>query len=170
MQHEQTAYDRLEKMLISDTKIENSWNEISSSPDSAIEKFHEKQPIISEFLVEALSGLSQEAGDLGFFATLVVWRAYDLSDAASEPVTSDTMTEKYHAACAWIQKLAEGEDSVLLEKKLRDVRSYSQPHVMRYVIEAILDSHEDGLELSPDELERLFVCLKAIVDALDQLV
>jgi hypothetical protein len=158
-------------MQISDASVENSWSEISSSSsefvDTLVEKFHEKQPIIADFLTEAMFGLSPEAGDLGFFAALIVWRSCDLETGAVHPVSLDTMTEKYHAALAWVKSFGrEGEESVLLEKKIRDFQSYPQPYLMRYALDAVLDCHEDGLDIAPEEQERLLVCLKAVVDAL----
>lgn len=155
---------------IPDTTIEKSWNEISSDPEKCVEKFHEDESVVADFLSEAFRDFGSEALDLGFFVALVVWRAIDLTGRKTTIISSDMMTEEYRSALAWVEKFGKGEDSILLEKKIRDHASYSQPHLMRFVLDAVLDCHEDGLDLSPEEQERLLVCLKAVVDAYSRLV
>jgi hypothetical protein len=160
---------------IADEIIEKSWSEISSlfadgaekKFQEAVEALHENEPVIADFVSEAFASLAPEAADLGFFATLVVWRSFDLGEKRPSPISPERMSECFRAARVW----GDQEDEFLLfEKKIRDPKAYAQPHLMRYVLEAVLDCQEDGLDLDPEDQERLLVCLKAVVDAFSSIV
>jgi hypothetical protein len=154
---------------ITDQMIERAWSELTgvaaagqAEPAEALmEAFATTQPALSELLARTFDGLGPEATDLAWFAGLVVFRALgpDLAEVPPERVIAE-----YRATEAWIAGLsASGTDPILLEKKLRDFAQYGEPELMRYVVEAILDAHEDGLEVAPAELERVFLVLRALV-------
>jgi hypothetical protein len=163
---------------IADEIIEKSWSEISSlfvagaekKFQEAVESLHASEPVVADFVTEAFASLSPDGADLGFFATLVVWRSFELSrlgEKSRSPVSPERMSECFRTAQAW--GLRE-EEVLLLEKKIRDPQAYAQPHLMRYVLDAVLDCQEDGLDLDPEDQERLLVCLKAVVDAFSSVV
>jgi hypothetical protein len=56
-------------------------------------------------------------------------------------------------------------EAILLQKKLSDFSRFPEPELMRYVVELILEAHEDGLELEPEEQQQLLLVLKTLIDA-----
>lgn len=180
----------MRRIIVPDEKIEKAWQELRHAASTvedesaeASEKFSpwagwmeelaETQPALSAFLGEGFQRVSPEGAELGYFASLVIWRAFVLFsvEPRSEPrleigqASSTLVMERYNDAWKWIGSLG-AADAVLAEKKLRDPGRYDQPHLMSYVVDTVLDAHEDGIELDPRDQERLLVILRVVADTL----
>ncbi|MDR3608676.1 MAG: hypothetical protein P4M08_15035 [Oligoflexia bacterium] len=158
--------------MISDSILDSAWHEVAdqSSPEALIEKMAEAQPALADFLAEAASIFeSPDAVDLVYFMVLVVWRACGAVKDPLPLLSESAIAEAYRQAEAWAEGFGAapgGAGAILAEKKLQDYRSYPEPHLMAFVIQAVLDCVEDGLELTPEDQIRALVIAKAVVDVL----
>ncbi len=156
--------------LIEDPTVDTAWREVSASandPERAgelFEAFAQAQGALGAYLAEAFDGLSPDAVELGYFASLVIWRALSHENVISE-VTAEEIAGGFARLRDWLDSMA-STDPVLFEKKLRDTLPHPQPHVLRYLVDAVFDAHEDGLELSARDQERLYLALRVALDTL----
>jgi hypothetical protein len=158
---------------ISDSNIESAWNEVSQASASSehlselMDRFGEAEPAMVEFIAEASSLWGSDAVDLVFHASLVIWRSVQESregeSRSFENVTPEKLIDCFEKNSQWMNE-QDGE-AVLLQKKLSDFSKFSEPELMRFSVELILEAHEDGLELEPEEQQQLLLVLKTLVDA-----
>lgn len=158
---------------VNDLLIEQAWNEVSqagSSPDvlsDLMNRFGEEQPSVFDFVSEASASLSDDARDLLFHASLVIWLSFALVRGESEPelpnVQAESLIQSFETNSEWLQK-QQGE-AILIQKKLSDYSRFSEPDLMRYAVELIFEAHEDGLEIEPEEQEDLLLILKTLIDS-----
>lgn len=159
---------------VGDFQVEQAWNEISgagSTPDAIaelMERFGEEQPFVFDFVSEASANLSDDARDLLYHASLVIWRAFALaqgeSEAALPVVGAESLVQGFEKSSEWLEK-QQGE-AILIQKKLSDFSRFQEPELMRYAVELVFEAHEDGLEIEPDEQEDLLLVLKTLIECL----
>ncbi|MFL5814290.1 MAG: hypothetical protein ACJ763_11985 [Bdellovibrionia bacterium] len=154
---------------VTDTHIESAWNEVSqasSLPESIsdlMERFGESEPVVADFVAEAAAQWGSDAMDLAYHAALVIWRAFQASGPAMGPVKPETLVECFEKNSAWLEQ-QEGE-AILVQKKLSDFSKFPEPELMRYAVELVLEAHEDGLEIEPEEQQELLLVLKTLIDS-----
>jgi hypothetical protein len=155
---------------ISDSHIEHAWQEVTEATASKekltelMAHFGEAQPAVVEFISEASSQWESDAADLVFHASLVIWLSFLEAQVKFSQVQSEQLVEQFQKNLDWLE--AQQGDAVLLQKKLVDFSRFSEPELMRYVVELIFEAHEDGLEVEPEEQQQLLLVLKTLIDSM----
>jgi hypothetical protein len=154
---------------VSDIHIESAWNEVSeasSSPElisDLMDRFGESEPVVADFIAEAAAQWGGDATDLAYHAALVIWRAVQTSGQFPNAVKPETLIGCFEKNSAWLEQ-QQGE-AILVQKKLSDFSKFPEPELMRYAVELVLEAHEDGLEIEPEEQEELLLVLKTLIDS-----
>lgn len=155
--------------LISEKVVEKTWKEAANiSPQHAnkeILKVGQSQPELLAFLMESTDDLSSEAQELTIYLFFVIYRMFHTSGTRIRRVTSREITE-CHDKNQNLLKDLESQDAFF--DKVTTFQVLSQPYVMKYVSEALLEEEEDFSGLSEEENRLLFLLMKTVVDALDK--
>lgn len=151
---------------VSNAEIDAAWQSINAlAEDGGIEEFMERlnaaQPAVLDFVLSSADRLGGDAADLLVHSALVIWDAFG-RNSAPEIQHADLM-KCGQAAQEWLDDF-DGE-AVLLQKKLSDLKAYSEPNLMGYVIDTVFECGEDGLEIEPEDQRALLILLKAMIDA-----
>jgi hypothetical protein len=167
--------NEMTKKIVPDAIVDEAWREVAAATDETVlatlnETFAQEQPAVADMLGEASSNFAPDATDLAYFIALVLWKACAraAAPAALREISESALTEAFHEAERWYSELggANGHDgAILAEKKLKDPKSYAEPYLMGFVIDAVMECIEDGLELTPEEQFSVLVLSKALVDA-----
>jgi len=158
---------------VSDGMIESAWQQVSEAGASPkrlselMDRFGGLEPAVFDFVSEASVHWSEDASDLAFHAALVIWLSFSESDVqtnrSSTAVSADSLIRHFEKNSEWLDQ--QQGDAILIQKKLSDFSRFSEPELMRYVVELVFEAHEDGLELEPEEQQELLLVLKSVVDS-----
>lgn len=128
----------------------------------------QRQPELMRFMREPTENISEGASELTFYLFFVVVRMFQKPYGSQvQEVTTDGVMESFEANQELLEHLARVQDKFL--EKLADPLQWDQPHVLRYVVEAMLEAsvaEEEALEFSEQEFGYLFLLLKTVVDSL----
>jgi nitrogen-specific signal transduction histidine kinase len=61
----------------------------------------------------------------------------------------------------------EGTDDKFVERIIQ-IQASRQPHVVKYVVDALMEEERDAVLLSDDDRGLIFIILKTVIDALDK--
>ncbi len=149
--------------------VQAAWKEVARLDDAAtssqMARLGATQPDLVAFVSTYLAGLRPPARDLGIYLLAVVLRMFERAHgAAPKRVGAETVFEIYHRNEALLLSL-EGAHDLFYDRVARA----RQPHVMGYVLSALLEFGDapGDPSLTAEETATLFLVLKAVVDALD---
>ncbi len=158
---------------ISEAMVEETWIEISQLPPeearTQVEGVWERQPELMQFLMELTEELSQGASELAFYIFFVVVRIFEKAYGERlQEVMAEEILESFEANQDFLERLATVNERFL--ERLPDKTLGEQPHVLRYVVEALMEAEtqEDPMELSEQEFGFLFLVLKTVIDSLQK--
>ena len=101
-----------------------------------------------------------------FYLGTVVWQMMAQGDAPLTKVTEQILEQAEDANRTMMESLVDASDDEtrgVMEKMLRE---YSQPEVLKYVVEALMESAQ-GEEVRQDNLGVMMVDLKTVIDCLN---
>lgn len=130
----------------------------------------EDQPQLLAFMSQFTQDLDEAAEGLAIYLFFVVYRMFRSTYGGDMPtVTPDEVIESYE----YNEKVLEGLQDAPGEFWTATAREEmaSQPHVVRYVVEALFEAPEDEElknSLSEEEEGYIFLLLKTVIDALDK--
>jgi lipoate synthase len=152
--------------------VEKTWQEVAGfSPDRAkkeIMKIGNSQPELLAFVTESSKEMSQEVRELAIYMFLVVYRMFKQSHGKIQKISSEEIIECYENNEGLMERL-EGADEKFLDR-IASVQTSRQPHVVNYVVDALMedDEGEDTEALTEEQKGFLFLLLKTVIDVLDQ--
>jgi hypothetical protein len=156
---------------LSEEFVEKTWQEVAGlGPDSADREMRamgKSQPDLLAFLVTFTEDFGQEAKELAVYLGFVVYRMFAGSGAAIPRITSRTIMAAYNEN-ARVLKGLEGVGEGIVDAVAREGSSV-QPHVVSYVLDALMEgAEEENVELGGEDIALLFVLLKTEIEVLDR--
>lgn len=156
--------------MIPDEIVQATWKEVAGFRGMRARKemarLAKRQPDLFTFVVTETEDLSREANELAVYLLFVVTRMFEKGGTVAR-ISSAVILEQFQSSVSELELLV-GANDQFIEKAAAGQASW-QPHVMRYILEALMDAGDepDPVELTEDELGGLFLILKTVVDALD---
>ncbi|MCC6346604.1 MAG: hypothetical protein IT388_05390 [Nitrospirales bacterium] len=156
--------------IISEERVEKVRREVAvmepAQGNREMIALSKSQPDLLAFLVHATEDIDPSAAEFAVFMAFVVHRMFQ-QEEGFERVSAEELIELHNRNFTLMEELAGGGEG--FAETVGKVEIPSQLHVMRCVVEMILDApeSEDPLELSGEEALYLFFLLKTIVEALD---
>ncbi|MCB1058407.1 MAG: hypothetical protein KDD11_23135 [Acidobacteria bacterium] len=156
--------------ILDEATVARSWNDTSrlSSPQTR-ESMHalaREQPALLGFVLAATEGLSKSAHSLANVLYFQIARLFDSAAPGPVPRVSE---ERLATLFEWnLEDLS--EDSPDDAAPDEPWSGTGQPHLLRRVLESLFEAPEldESGELDEEEIGHLFVVLKTVVDALDE--
>ena len=140
---------------------------LSDVPD-LIARMKDRQPVVLAYLLAA-EGLDFDRNELEriLYIGMVVWQIMGQEQGRLLKVTRQGIIQAEEANYDFLDRMeaaSEEEIAQLAEKMMQD---YPEPHVLRYILEAITEEEEDADEtpMRDDYKGLVFVYLKTVLDA-----
>jgi hypothetical protein len=153
--------------------VEETWQEVSSFASGRMIKemglVSKSQPELLAFMMEFVQDLDQEVKELAVYMFYVIFRMFQKSSRKRiKEISTESIIECYEKNEDLIQSL-EGIHQKFLDRIAR-IQLSSQPYVMKYVVETLIDApeEEDPVALTEEDTGFLFLLLKTVVDVLDK--
>ena len=153
--------------------VEETWQEVAGF---TLDRGHKEmgrasnsQPELVAFIMEYTQDLDQEVKELATYMTFVVYRMFQESSRKKiKRISAQEIIECYEANEDLMERL-EGVHEKFLDRIAR-VQLSSQPYVLKYVVETLIEvpEEEDPIALSEEDIGFLFLLLKTVVDVLDK--
>ncbi len=160
--------------MISPEIVTQTWERMATAgPEDAVpllEQMSQEQPIALAYL-RAMSEsppLNEQDGQIMFYIGLVVWQIMRQSPQRLRKVTERKIerAEKGNEEALEIMASDTAADCVSATEHM--LETYPEPHVLRYIVEAIMEDEDHDPDDPPiqDEVRGLvFVYLKTLLDA-----
>lgn len=162
---------------LSEELVEKTWQEVAGfSPDRADKEMltmGKNQPDLLAFLLAYTDDLEQEVKELAVYIGFVVYKMFLDSRGTIPKISSGKITAKHDENVRLDEKVRlmeklEGAHEKIINK-IAGVEVSKQPHVMKYVLDAVIeDAEEDGLDLTEDDIGLLFILFKTEIEVLDK--
>ncbi len=153
--------------------VEATWKEVAafSSVRASQEmlRLGKKQPNLLGFVTTYLDELRPDAKELGVYVFFVVYRIFEKAERGKlKRISAKRVSDAYDRNETLMMKL-EGIHDRFFER-VAEVEVSSQPHVMRYIVDALMEFGEapDEAVLTDDEIGTLFLVLKTVVESLGE--
>jgi hypothetical protein len=157
--------------LIPEEIVEKTWQEVAGfSPIRAnkeIKKIGNDQPELLAFVTASTEEMGQEVRELGIYMFFVVSRMFQKAQGKIKRISSEEIIKCHEHNESLLERL-EGAHEKFLDRAA-SIQISKQPHVMKYVIDALMEEEgEDAVQLTDEDKGFLFVILKTVIDVLDQ--
>jgi hypothetical protein len=152
--------------------VERTWQEVAGfTPHKAkkeILKIGNTQPELLAFVVESSKEMGREVSELAIYMFVVVYRMFQEAHGRIKKISSDEIIKCYQNNEALMERLDGAHDKFL--DRIASIQASSQPHVIKYVADTLMeeDEGEDSLVLTEEQKGFLFLLFKTVVDVLDQ--
>lgn len=152
--------------MISEATIETVLDRLETGGDALLESdlqsFAERQPELMDYLTnEDVEAFTESERDLLVFAALVIFRAVEMEQPDTEPVTGDQLAaaeEKNYA------QLSSVKASDFRERLTPFFENTPQEDLLAFVEDITVAEGDD--EISSEAREPFFVTLKTVIDTL----
>ena len=158
---------------VSEELVEETWQEFAGfAPERAQKemiKVSKNQPYLLAFMMEFTRDLDQEVRELAIYMFYVVCRMFQKSSKKKiKRISPEKVINCYEKNTHLIESL-EGAHEKFFER-VAGVQVAGQPHVMKYVVDTLIEApeEEDPVALTEDDIGYLFLLLKTVVDLLDE--
>ncbi len=132
-------------------------------------KLGKKQSNLLVFVTTYLDEIRPEAIELGVYVFFVVHRMFEKAERSKlKRISAKRISDGYDRNEALLMKLHGAHDRFF--ERVAKVEVASQPHVMKYVVDALMEFGEspDEVVLTEEETGTLFLVLKTTVAVLDE--
>lgn len=152
--------------------VEKTWQEVADfSPlraNKEMMKIGNNQPELLAFMMESSKEMRQEVRELGIYMFVVVYRMFQKAYGKIKKISSEEIIECYEHNEGIMERL-EGAHEKFLDR-ITSVQTSSQPYVVKYVVDALMEEDEEGdaLALTDEQKGFLFLMLQTVIDVLDQ--
>jgi len=154
--------------------VERTWHAQAQMNDEQLQKivkqFSASQPLLFNYLmVVGDTILNVHDTELLFYLGACVWQMLQSGEDQPTRVTADILDaeeEKNYKMLEYLEGELEAEFYEVVSKM---TAGYNQPEVLRYVIEALIESDQEVRpRIKAENLGQIYVCLKIIIDCLDR--
>ena len=153
--------------------VEATWKEVaafsSARASQEMLRLGKKQPNLLGFVTAYLDGLRPDAMELGVYVFFVVYRIFEKAERGKvKQISAKCVSDAYDRNETLLMKL-EGVHDRFFER-IAEVQVSSQPHVMKYIVDTLMEFGEAPGEvvLTDDEIGTLFLVLKTVVESLGE--
>lgn len=150
--------------------VEKTWREVAFfSPERAereMERIGLSQPELLAFVVEFTEEMGIEVRELGVYIFFVIFRMFQKMLGRVRKISSQEIIKCYEENEALLERL-EGAHEKFFDRVTR-VQISRQPHVFKYMVEALMEEEGEGIVLTEEEKGILFILLKTVIDVLDR--
>ena len=142
-------------------------NSLSDVPD-LIARMRDRQPVVLAYLLAA-DGLEFGRNELEhiLYIGMVVWQIVRQGEGRLLKVTRKRIIRAEEANYDFLDRIEAASEEDLAQLSEEMMQDYPEPHVLRYILEAIMEEGED-LEETPireDYKGLAFIYLKTVLDA-----
>ncbi len=149
--------------------VDNTWQRVSALPDHdaprLIQRMSREQPAVLAYLMAVDNDLfNDDERKLLLFLGVVVWQIMLQGSKRLRPITEE-MLEKAKARNLKMSEYLQKESAGGFEEATRTIVSnYSQPEVLRYIVEALMGEPEEGCIIRDEYKGIMMLDLKTIID------
>lgn len=153
---------------ISSEIVEKTWREIGGeSPEKVsemVKRMDLEQPVILAYLMAAGSDMSNQSDrEVLLYLGIVVWQIMCQRDTPLPKITKETLDKMEGSNMDMFEYLEEESDCDFIDTTRKILSNYSQPEVLKYVIEALMEPDEDCLIRDESKGIMMFY-LKTVID------
>jgi len=159
--------------MLSEDLVTETWQEVAQYSEARARKemarFGKYQPSLLAFVAAMVEDLSEDAQEMAIYILFVVHRMFEKGFGKVRQVSQQMIEEQHEANVDLLEEHVESDDATL--GGVAAEVSSDQPHVFRYVLEALMEGDEedsDAPALSEEESGTLFLVFKTVVDVLDR--
>ncbi len=158
---------------ISEQIVERTWKEMSSmSPlnyPKLINKMAKEQPVILAYLMAVGDELFNEVErELILYLGVVVWRIMSRGNEPLPNVTEKILDEVEDKNIKMLEYLEGESETDFFATVATIIENYNQPEVLRYVVEALMEDNEEGVEIKEENIGMIMIYLKTVIDCFDK--
>jgi hypothetical protein len=156
--------------MIPDEIVQETWREVARFEGKQARKemtrLGKRQTDLLAFVVFETEELSRGAHELAVYLLFVVTRIFEKGGTVAR-IPSEGILQQFQKNTDELERLSGAHDRFLERAAVDQVSR--QPHVMRYVVEALMEAGDgpDPVDLTEEEIGALFLVLKTAVDVLD---
>ena len=158
--------------IITDEVVEETWQETggfsSKRAKKEMAKVGKRQPNLLAFVAEFVQDLNIEVQGLAFYMLFVIYRMFEKSAPQKiKKITEEEIIHCHEQNEAFVESLKDTHNRFF--ERIARVQLSSQPYVMKYVTEALIEAPEgqDPVPLTEDDTGFLFLIFKTVVDVLN---
>ena len=132
-----------------------------------MDQIAKSQPALLAFVLATTGDLRMDAQQVAVYLYAVIHRMFEKSAGRLTSATPEAVEAAYQGNQAFLGKYQHAHEG-FLEKAAQSVTS-SQPFVMQYLVEALMETPEgdDPVVLTEEEIGLIFLVLKTAIDILD---
>ena len=157
--------------MISSQVVTQTWQRMSQTPvDQApelVDQMKAEQPVVLSYLLhEEDFPFNEYERELIFYIGMVVWQIMKQSEQQLYKVTRKKLRKAEELNVGFLEDLASSSEGDFIRSVQQLLRTYAEPEVLRYILEAIMEEDEPEEPGIRDEYKGLaFVHLKILLDA-----
>ncbi|MDZ7333426.1 MAG: hypothetical protein ONB31_15735 [candidate division KSB1 bacterium] len=153
--------------------VERTWQEIATMAPAnypkIINQFAKEQPFILSYLMSVDEDqFNEDERELLFYLGTVVWRMMSQGDKPLQKVTEEMIFEAEDKNFRMLQYLEGEDENESYDTTAKMFQSYNQTEVLRYVVEALMEEDEQGVNIREDNVGMMMIYLKTIIDCFDK--
>ena len=152
--------------------VDKVWKRVASiSPRRApklIQHMTEEQPVVLAYLLAVDDDiLNDDERQLLLYLGVVVWQIMSQGARPLPKVTEEILDAAETRNVKMAEYLQGETEEGFLEATKTAIGNYSQPEVLKYVVEAIMEEPEEGCVIRDDNRGIMFLDLKTVIDCFD---
>lgn len=136
--------------------------------ERASEQLFDVQPDLTEFFMEFIEDMSEEAQDLGFMMALILYRSFETQYGKIRAMTEDEVVARFEEGEPEFESYLKIDDEMVAQLQSK-ATAEGQPEVFNYIVEELFMSPELEPSLGANEQIHLFIICKFFVDCLNEL-
>ena len=154
--------------------VEKTWREVAQFTPAQIKKEISKvgreQGDLLSFVLESTADTSGNSHELAVYLFFTVFQMFQkVHGKGIAPISSEEVVVCYEANEDLMERL-EGAHEKFFDR-IAEIQVAEQPHVMKYVVEALVEEEEDDddlKDLTEEDKGLLFLVLKTVVELLSK--
>lgn len=133
---------------LSEELVERTWKKMADMPfekmPKLIDKMQDEQPVLVAFLMGmSHDDFNQAERELQFYLGAVVWQIMRQGTPSPKPVEERRMDELIERTDQMAEYLMGESDVDFVNSTINIFGNHNQPHVLRYVVEALFEDEEE---------------------------
>lgn len=152
--------------------VEKTWQKISGLEDEKMAllraQMDQEQPGVLSYLMAAGDDLlNEDERELLLYLGTVVWQIMLQGSRSLRRVTIPQLEFAENANFSTLDDLSGESPADLIAAVEEMVASYSQPEVLKYVIEALMEEDDEEIDITEDGKGLMLIYLKTVIDCFD---
>jgi len=153
--------------------VERTWKEMSTmSPlnyPKLIDKFSKEQPIVLTYLIAVGDEqFNEDERQLLLYLGVVVWMIMSRGNKALPRVTEKMIDEAEKKNIKMLEYLEDETVTGFYDTTATILEGYNQPELLRYVVAALMEEHEEEVDIREENIGIMMIYLKTVIDCFDE--